>query len=179
MKYSQSLKQHLIRGAIGSFGLKIISTGLAFLLNLLLAKSLGSEGLGTYALAITWIGLLQLPAKLGFSELLIRDVAIYFSQGNWGSLRSLIGKAYQIVFTLSFALALIVAALAWLWVRDSQEFLTLLIALIALPLTCLANLNQCAMNGLHKLVEGTTGTKFNCTFANAASYASLLCNVCE
>ncbi|MGD1911149.1 MAG: flippase [Rivularia sp. (in: cyanobacteria)] len=154
MKHSQSLKQRLIRGAVGSFGLKIISTGLAFLLNLLLARSLGSEGLGTYALVITWIGLLGLPAKLGFPQLLVRNVAIYSSQAKWDLLRGLIRRAYQITAALSLALAIVVAVLAWLWGKDSQIFLTLLVGLIALPLNSFRVLNQSVMSGLHKVVQG-------------------------
>ena len=154
MKQNESLKQRLIRGAVGSFGLKIVSTGLAFLLNLLLARYLGSDGLGTYALAITWIGLLGLLGKLGFPQLLVRDIAIYTSEAKWNLLRGLIHRAYQITTCLSLMLAIIVAALAWLLARDSQIFLTLLIALIALPLSSLKTLNQSVMSGLHRVVQG-------------------------
>lgn len=154
MQQNVNLKQRLIKGAAGSFGLKVVATGLGFLLNLLLARTLGSEGLGTYALCITWLALLALPAKLGFPEMMLRDIAIYSSQANWSLFRGLLTRAYQIVLSLSVAIAFIIMSLGWLWVRDIQTYLTLSITLISLPFYSLRSLNQSVMHGLNKIVQG-------------------------
>ncbi|MEL6458183.1 MAG: flippase [Cyanobacteria bacterium J06621_15] len=154
MKQSDSLKQRLIREAVGSFGLKIVSTGLALFLNLILARFLGSNGLGSYTLAITLIGLLGLPAKLGFPQLLVREVAVYFSEEKWGLLRGIINRTYQISIALSLTLIIAVVTLTWLFIKDSQIYLTVLLALMALPFSSLRILNQSVMSGLHRVVQG-------------------------
>ncbi|MGP1371581.1 MAG: flippase [Almyronema sp.] len=153
MQKDESLKQRLIKGAVGSFGLKVISTALAFGLNLLLARLLGTEGLGIYALAITWIGLLSIPAKLGFPQLLVRDIAIYSSRSQWGLLKGLLKRAYQIIAILSCTLALLMAILARFLLTDSQTFLTLVVTALSLPFSCLRSLNQAAMSGFYKVVQ--------------------------
>jgi O-antigen/teichoic acid export membrane protein len=151
---SKNLRQQLIRGIAGSFGLRIVSIGLAFVLNLILARSLGSEGLGVYALTITWLGILGLLAKLGFPQILVRDVSIYSSQSEWSLLKGLIQRAYQISIFLSFALATLTAIGVYIWVENSQTKLCILTALTALPFSSVGVLNQSIMTGLNKVVRG-------------------------
>lgn len=154
MQESLSLKQRLVKCTFGLFGLKIITTGLAFLLNILLARTLGPEGLGTYALLIAWIGFLGLPAKLGFHQLLIREVAIYSSNEQWSLLKGILKRSYQIVASLSIALIILVSSATWQLNTDSQIHSTLLISLIALPFISIEKLSQSAMVGLHKVIQG-------------------------
>lgn len=151
---SVSLKQRLIKGAMGTFSLKIASTLLTFLLSLLLAKVVGSEGLGTYALVISYLGFLSLPAKLGFPQLLIRDVAIYSTNLEWNLLAGILRRSYQIVTVLSLVIAVIALAMGWTFFRDWPILLALSVALLSLPLSSLRVLNQSTMSGLRKVVQG-------------------------
>ena len=59
-----SLHTALGRGAAGTFAIKVVSTGLTFLMSLFLTRLLGA-GYGVYTYAITWVGLLSAPAVLG------------------------------------------------------------------------------------------------------------------
>ena len=47
-----------MRGATGSFGLKIAPMGLMFLSSVLLTRIMGAEKYGGYVYAISWINLL-------------------------------------------------------------------------------------------------------------------------
>jgi O-antigen/teichoic acid export membrane protein len=150
------LKNRLIKGAVGSFGLKIAGTGLTFAKSIMFARLLGTEGFGTFAYAITWISLLSIPAKLGLPPLLVREFAIYQTQSSWGLMRGLLRWSNQVVLFISTGLALIAAGVARnLEIgTDSQILLVFYIALVSLPIVCLTNLRLSAMQGLHKVVLG-------------------------
>ena len=100
------LRAHLIKGAAGSFVLQVGFAGFAFLNAIILARVLGAEGYGTFANAMAWVSLLTIPATFGFGILLVRDTAIYRSQGKWGLLKGLLRFADRFVLVLSIILAL-------------------------------------------------------------------------
>ncbi len=153
---ADSLRNRLIRGAVGSFGVKIAGTGLTFARSLMFAKLLGTDGLGIYAYAITWVSLLSIPAKLGLPQLIVREIAIYQTQSAWGLMRGLLRWSNFVVLIVSIGLALIAGGIAWNFQVDanSQVQLTFYIALISLPIASLTNLRLCAMRGLHQVVVG-------------------------
>ncbi|MEB3214736.1 MAG: flippase [Nostocales cyanobacterium 94392] len=153
---ADSLKRRLIKGAVGSFGLKIAGTGLTFVKSLIFARLLGTEGFGIYAYAITWVALLSIPAKLGLSQLIVREVAIYQTQSEWGLMRGFLSWSNQIVLVVSIGLVLIAGGIAWNSDLEinSQMLLTFGIALISLPISSLTHLRLSAMQGLHQVVLG-------------------------
>lgn len=55
-------------------------------LAVLLARGLGAEGYGQYIFALTLVNILSLPIQMGLPTLLVRQVAIYRSQADWGRL---------------------------------------------------------------------------------------------
>lgn len=75
-KNNHSLKNRVIKGVAGSFGLKIASSGIAFIMSIIFARFLGTAGLGTYSYATTWANLLSIPATLGIDQLIVREIAI-------------------------------------------------------------------------------------------------------
>jgi len=146
----------LLRGSAGAFGLKVAYMGLSLLTSILLASLLGADGFGIYAYAVAWTSLLSIPATLGLDKLLIREVAINHSQSAWGSMAGLWRWANQIVFVVSFGLALVGAGIAWSLSRgtNSEMLLAFCMAMVALPLAALKNLRLAAMKGLHQVVMG-------------------------
>ncbi len=153
---TNSLKHRLIRGAAGSFGLKIANTGLAFITSILLARLLGTEGFGIYAYAIAWTTLLSIPATLGLDKLLVREVAIYQTQSAWGLMRGIVHWANQVVLWVALGLGLIAAGVAWNLGTDAKEqvLLALCIGLVSLPIASLRSLRLAVMKGLHQVVMG-------------------------
>lgn len=153
---TDSLRSRLIRGAIGSAGLKIAGAGLTFVKIFTFARLLGTEGLGVYSYAITWVGLLSIPATLGLPQLLVREVAIYQSQSAWGLISGLLQWSNRLVMVFSTVLALIAVVVAWFLQtgNDSQMLLALYVAIVSLPIACLTSLKLSAMRGLHKVILG-------------------------
>lgn len=150
------MKGSIARGASGTFGLRIVSTGLSFIIGLLLARLLGTTGYGAYAYAMTWVSLLAVPGALGLDKLLVREVAIYDTKSEWRLMRGLLRWSNQVVLIVSAVLALLVALISCFLMscRDSLVLISLLIALASLPLVTLIRLRQAVLRGLNKVIAG-------------------------
>ncbi|MCP4932962.1 MAG: oligosaccharide flippase family protein, partial [bacterium] len=149
------LRTRLIKGAVGSFGLQVGFAGLAFLNAIILARVLGAEGYGAFSNAMAWVSLLTIPATFGFGILLVRDTAIYRSQGKWALLKGLLRFSNRIVLVLSIVLALSAAVLAgFLFSLPTQTLMrhTVWVALLLLPLFAMYNLRQATMRGLEHVI---------------------------
>ena len=59
------------------------NAGLAFASTLILARVLGAEPYGVYALAVSVLGLLGLAAQLGLDALTPRNLGIYVNDKDW------------------------------------------------------------------------------------------------
>lgn len=151
-----NLKNRLLRGAAGSFGLQIASSGLGFVLSILFARLLGTTGLGTYSYATTWANLLSIPATLGIDNLIVREIAIYQTKSRWGLIGGLLRWSNLVVLAASMSLSLIAVAVAWSLKgsSDSSTLVAIAIALITVPIASMRNVRLGAMKGLHKIVLG-------------------------
>lgn len=150
------LKAQLLRGGIGSIAVKIVNTGLAFLLAVLLARTLGPEGYGIYSFAFALVSLMAIPCQLGLPELVVRETAKAQVREQWGLLRGLWRWSSLAVWTFSSLIVLTALTGIWLFgdgMGDTQR-LTLLISLLLVPLVALGNLRGAAMKGLRHVVLG-------------------------
>ncbi len=151
-----TLKQRLVKGAAGSFGLRITATILNFLTGILLARLLGASGFGVYTYAFTWTQLLTLGSTLGLDNLIVREVAIYRTKSFWSLTVGLLRWANQIAFVASVIIALSAIAIVWVFNLEAngEQFLTFCMAMALIPIDTLRNLRLSAMRGLHKIVMG-------------------------
>jgi O-antigen/teichoic acid export membrane protein len=154
---SVALRKRLVGGTGGLLGLRVAFSGLSFLVTVLLARLLGTEGYGAYFYAFAWIVLLGIPAILGTDQLLVREVATYLSKSQWGLMRGLLQRANRAVLMASVGLALLAAAVGWAlrghW-PSSNMLPTFWVALILLPFVALTRVRQGAMQGLHRVALG-------------------------
>ena len=88
----------LLRGTIGSFGVKAISNGLLFGAQLLFANYIGVDGFGVYVLALAWMNILLLVGRQGFDLATIRYVAAYQADRRWGHLSGFLRASTGVVF---------------------------------------------------------------------------------
>lgn len=150
------LRTHLIKGAAGSFVLQVGFAGLAFFNAIILARVLGPEGYGAFANAMAWVSLLTIPATFGFGILLVRNIAIYRSEGNWPLLKGLLRFSNRFVMTLSVVLALAAAGVAeFVFSAPAQTTMrhTVWLAVLLLPLLALYNLREAATRGLEYVIR--------------------------
>ena len=154
-KDTGTLKAHMVRGTVGTFGLKVLNTVLAFGTSLLLARLLGAKEYGVYAYAISWAQLLAVPAVMGLNTLLVREVAKYKTLEDWGSLRGILRWSDRVVLLTSIGIAAIFSLIVWfLRGKFSPEVRTALwIAMGLVPLLSFLLLRQGGLQGLGYVVE--------------------------
>ena len=80
----------LTRDAGIALVLQIAGLALTYLLQISLARWMGSTEYGIYKYVISWSWLLAIPAGLGFPHTVLRLVSEYRVQQNWGLLRGLV-----------------------------------------------------------------------------------------
>jgi O-antigen/teichoic acid export membrane protein len=143
----------LARGAVGNFTIKIAGTGLVFLVQVVGARILGTDGYGIYNYAFAWMTMLALLGQMGFDTASVRYIAVYYSEERWGLLRGFLLYSSWAVTLASFASALALAIGAWLWRSHlSQELLySFWLAALLLPLTTLLKLYEQRLIALKKV----------------------------
>ncbi|MGH9685850.1 MAG: flippase [Candidatus Acidiferrales bacterium] len=155
---SDSIRTRLVVGLSGLVGLRVAFGVLAFGLTILLARVLGTQGFGAYSYALAWTVLLGVPAILGTDQLLIREIAAYQVKSQWALMRGLLRRANAAVLLASLGIAVAAVVVAWAmrsrWPR--QELSTFCVALLLLPLIALTRVRQAALQGLHRVVLGST-----------------------
>lgn len=97
----------LARVAISTVAVKLGAAGLAFGLNVYLARLLGSQHYGDYVLALSWISILVLFGTLGMEGTALRFIAGYVGLEAWGLLRGFIWRGVQWVMAASFSIVLL------------------------------------------------------------------------
>lgn len=139
--------------ASGTVVLRGISTAMVFGLTVLLARLLGSDGYGRYALAIAWSSLLIIPAILGLDRFLVRGIAVYEMQDKWSLMKGLLRRTNQLVLLTSTLIAAcgVTTALAWLSPSIRAPFC---VSMLLVPLAALTLLRQGTMQAIGRVVTG-------------------------
>ena len=143
-------KNQFIKAVTGSFGLKIANTGLLFLMSVILARCLGTEGFGQYSYAFSWTAFLAIFASLGCNNLLTKEISIYNSQQSWGLMKGLLQWSNIWVLVSSLSVMSIAIILTWFLLGNDNLSLAwvLTIAFLSLPFATLRQLRMGAMQGL-------------------------------
>lgn len=145
----------LVAQTAGSSGLNAATLVFNSVLALLLSRLLGPEGYGAYAFAIAWALLLSVPAMLGLSQLVVREIATYRVRDDWPRVRGLIRRGNQAVLAASLAVcATAAAAFAALGWPDPPLFKPTIAALALVPVLTVVAVRQSVMQGFGAVVLG-------------------------
>lgn len=151
----QPFRSKIARDAAGTLALNMTAVILGFLLALVLSRLLGAAGYGAYSYAFAWAGLLSVPAVLGLTPVLVRNVAAYKAQERWGELRGIVRRSNQVVFAMSIALAAAAAAVEVLLVRSNDDLQRpFLVGLTLVPLLALSTIRLSTLQALGYVVFG-------------------------
>jgi len=99
-KLDSHAREILSKGAV-AFILKIVGAGLAFLLQIAVARYLGASGAGLYFLALTIITLVATVARLGMDFSVVRFVAAQASENDWSKIKGVVRHAMRIALAVS------------------------------------------------------------------------------
>ena len=138
----------------GSLLLRLVGAGLAFGLNMLVARLAGAEQYGIYSYVLAWLGLLALVATAGMDVATVKYVAAYLATGAWTRLRGLLFWSRRLVLTLALLIAGLGALLAEvtsgrLGVQLASTFAA---GCAALPFLALLRLNEARLEGHRRVV---------------------------
>ncbi|MDN5869965.1 MAG: oligosaccharide flippase family protein [Nitrococcus sp.] len=101
------------KGASGAFALQICSAGLGLIAHIVVARLLGVEEYGTYALALTWVTVLTVPALIGQDTSVVRFLPTYCYHGAWDKARGLRRGVSLMVLIASLAIAVLGALIVY------------------------------------------------------------------
>lgn len=147
---------HLARGSAGVYLVKISSGALIFATQVVLARLLGVESFGTYALAYAWLTLILIVGRQGFDVASVRYIAAYRGSAEWGLLRGFIRFSRVTVFGTSTAAAALFAFAAWLFrsAYSTETLYAFWFAAATAPVFAFAQIHEAMLRGLKCVVSG-------------------------
>lgn len=155
-RWLASVFRDLPRHTPATFLIRVGAVGIEFGCMLVLARILSTETYGSYAIAMTWVAIMAVPATVGFDRLAVRETAMLRAVGDWAHAAGFLRRSLQIVLATSvlagaatFAAAHAVLAPASM---DAARALALAAALV--PIVALARLRQALQQGLGHVASG-------------------------
>lgn len=140
--------------------MSVANAGLNYIITLMLARFLGAADYGAYIYALTFVGMLQLPALLGLTTLLTREIAAYKTKGNWELARGIYSWCNKVTLTNSIVLSLSAIYLT----RKFSSFLpdgslqVIWIAISTLPIRVMLSTRSATMKGLRHIIRAQIPT---------------------
>lgn len=109
---------HISRHSGMYFAGTVFTIALSYVFKIYLARTLGAEALGIYALGMTLIGFIGLVNSLGLPQSAVRFVAAYEAKGQFKELHALLWRGALLLLVANMALAVVVlTAGPWIAVR--------------------------------------------------------------
>lgn len=145
---------NLKRRSLLSFGIKLSATGLAFVVSVLLSRTLGLQAFGTYTFAISVAMMAGIPSELGLPTLMVRSVVRYRGNGRYDLLKGLLQWSSALVALTSTAAAILSGF--WIFFQPSFDVTaqTVLLALLLIPIISMTRIRQAAMQGMDQVLIG-------------------------
>jgi O-antigen/teichoic acid export membrane protein len=100
-RVSNELKQRMIDGGLWAAGGRLFSIAGAFVLNLVLARSLTPEDYGVYFVVMSTMIILATVGTIGMDRVVVRFVAARKALGDWGDVRAVIHRCLTTVLATS------------------------------------------------------------------------------
>ncbi|WP_242102848.1 oligosaccharide flippase family protein [Lysobacter sp. M2-1] len=104
---SHELKQNMISGGMWAAGGRLVAIVAAFVLNLVLARSLTPGDYGVYFVVMSTMIILATVATLGMDRIVVRFVAAYKGVGDWTGVRAVVKRCLVTVIAATALLCLI------------------------------------------------------------------------
>ena len=133
----------LARGVGLGFALLAAGAGIAFVMQLCLARWLGATAYGTYTYVIAWSGLLAIAAAMGFPTLVLRVLPDYSIREDWGRVRGMVTTSLVGTVLVGAVIALLgITLVLSLGGQSTPSVSDWVIGLVMVPLLALVALQQ-------------------------------------
>ena len=146
-------------GAV-ALGVRLTGAGGLFLSYIVLARTLGAKGFGEYALAITWLQALVVPAKLGLDNTSLRFVSEYATRGQTGRLKQFVRESGQACFLASSILVcglILFTTTCWNLLEVGLAR-SLIVAALMIPLLAGRQIREAGLRAVGRLMESQIST---------------------
>ncbi len=133
------------RTALMAFAIRIVSAGVAYLSQVVLARWMGSFEYGLFVYVWVWVLILGGLAPLGFNTALIRFVPEYTEKGELEALRGILASSRTVALAVGTVLAGVAFTVLWYApnVVEQPYVLPAFLALLCLPVFALSDVNDC------------------------------------
>lgn len=150
------LGSKLIKGVMGTAGIRLAHAAIGFITAILLARMLGPSGYGTYTFVMALVGFLTIPSELGIPGLAVREIAVANARKDWGHMHGFLVRAHQGIAVLS-AVLMSGGALALILAGDHLDPVKrncMWLGLLLVPLISFGALRAAMLRGLRKVLLG-------------------------
>jgi O-antigen/teichoic acid export membrane protein len=156
MSHPESLGASLVKGVVGTAGVKVAQAAITFVSAAILAQILGPARYGIFTLVLAFVALLTIPSELGIPGLAVREIAVTNAHKDWEQMRGFIVWSHRLVAVTCSLLIAVGAACLLIWgdlftpVKRSCMWL----GLILVPVLSFGALRDAMLRGLRKVVLG-------------------------
>jgi O-antigen/teichoic acid export membrane protein len=149
-----SIEGALARGALLVFTINVAGTLIAFLVQLLLARTLGAAEYGVYIYTLGIFNIVLLVAKADWDHVSLRFLSAYAAQDHRALLRGFLRRSDVIVGVASGVAATLSASIVWIFRASLSPSLVAayLVACALLPITAFLQVKALALQGLRRVV---------------------------
>lgn len=134
--------------------LQLFSTGIVYLLQLLLAQWMGADEYGVYEFAIAIATVLAFLGGFGSSEAVLRFIPEYTIKHDWAHLRGIIWSSWGLTLVISLVISLGGTGLL-LWMATSRNLdnvTALILGIWTIPLLAIAKLQLEMARAIHQMI---------------------------
>lgn len=153
------VESRAIRDVAGSLFLRVASTLLQVGLAILVARILPLESFGLYALVMSWVLVLVVPAMVGTTQFVQREIAVARSREQWERVKGLFRWSTHTVSAVSFLIFM--AASAWILIRipsGNSDRYAFWIGFMSIPGLALMQLWQAQLRAWGSVLAGQIPT---------------------
>jgi O-antigen/teichoic acid export membrane protein len=141
------------RALIFSSGIRLIGTAFGFLVGVQLARGLGVEAYGVYALAISIIAFASVLTEFGFPQLVTREVAIAATTQDWPRIKATLLWGARRILLVSLICIFVASVAAFVGAKlDHPLTNPLLVGSLLIPLVAVAKTMAATNRALDRIV---------------------------
>ncbi|MBV1879123.1 MAG: oligosaccharide flippase family protein [Pseudomonadales bacterium] len=150
-----SLRRDLLSAISGTLGIRVVNMALAVATSIIVARSLGVEAYGSYAFVMSIIGTLALVCYIGLPELMVREIAKFDQNQQWGLIGGLLRSCYLFLGVVFIPVVILIAGLGLVFATEAELDIwrLLLIALPLVPVLALITIQGAAFRGFRMIVS--------------------------
>lgn len=151
--------REVAKGAYSSFLIKVFSAGITLLFYMYLGRTLGAESSGEFFLFLTVLTIASVVVRFGLENTILKLVAKYAPENNWGMVFSAYFRAMKYVVVISIVTSIIIYLAAdvismSLFSSYSMSSYIEIVAVSVAPLA-ISVVHAQALQGLKRIVDST------------------------